>query len=602
MTIFHSRTPNIGNNQLLRTPQIEAYENMCEYLQGDNQEKEIGIVLPVGCGKSGLITITPFAFKAKRVLVVAPGINIAKQLEADFDPSKQEMFYIKCNVLDGAPYPEPAPIRGTSTNRADLEDAEVVITNIQQLQGTENRWLSRLPEGFFDLILFDEAHHNVASSWEQLRSKFPNAKIVNYSATPVRADGQLMAGEIIYSYPVVRAIQDGYVKRLKALVLNPTTLRYVRREDEQEVEVSLEEVIRLGEEDAGFRRSIVTSKETLNTIVDASIRALESIKQETGDNRHKIIASALNYAHCIQIVEAYQARGLRAAYVHSREDSATNERILENLKNHELDVIVQVRKLGEGFDHVYLSVAAVFSIFRELAPFVQFVGRIMRVIEQNNPDSILNQGIVVFHAGANIGRVWSDFQRFSQADQEFFEQLLQTENLTFNNANEILREPDIRTRRTPRTVDIRKQQQVLIHEIPLLHEHEDVDVRQAFELLKSRGITPEAYKHSFEHTPIQTPRFRERQASRRALDSRVQIEVGRILGDHGVNPQGKNLDSRRIGQTNFQVIKSKIDRKINGLVGRKSGERSEFSQSELDQINREFDRMIVEVEQEVFGG
>jgi hypothetical protein len=49
-----------------------------------------------------------------------------------------------------------------------------------------------------------------------------------------------------------------------------------------------------------------------------------------------------------------------------------------------------MRKLGEGFDHKYLSVAAVFSIFTNLSPFVQFVGRIMRVIEQNNPDSPLN--------------------------------------------------------------------------------------------------------------------------------------------------------------------------------------------------------------------
>ena len=32
--------------------------------------------------------------------------------------------------------------------------------------------------------------------------------------------------------------------------------------------------------------------------------------------------------------------------------------------------------LGEGFDHPYLSVASVFSIFASLAPFVQFVGRI----------------------------------------------------------------------------------------------------------------------------------------------------------------------------------------------------------------------------------
>jgi superfamily II DNA or RNA helicase len=74
------------------------------------------------------------------------------------------MFYLKCDVLNGQPYPEPAGIRGRTTNQADLEDADVVLTNIQQLQGAENCWLQNLPDNFFDLILFDEGHHNVAQS------------------------------------------------------------------------------------------------------------------------------------------------------------------------------------------------------------------------------------------------------------------------------------------------------------------------------------------------------------------------------------------------------------------------------------------------------
>ena len=172
---------------------------------------------------------------------------------------------------------------------------------------------------------------------------------------------------------------------MKALVLNPATLRYVRREDSEEIEIPLDEVRRLGEEEADFRRSIVSSEETLTTIIDASIRELDRIRTETADSRHKVIASALNFEHCHQIVEAYRARGRQADFIHSRQTGPANQRILDKLENHELDVIVQVRKLGEGFDHPYLSVAAVCSIFRELSPFVQFVGRIMRVIDKKKP-------------------------------------------------------------------------------------------------------------------------------------------------------------------------------------------------------------------------
>lgn len=82
--------------------------------------------------------------------------------------------------------------------------AYVVITNIQQLQGTGNRWLMTLPENYCDLILFGERNHSVARTWETLKQHFPAAKIVNFSATPLGADGQLMAG---YSYPIFGAIR-----------------------------------------------------------------------------------------------------------------------------------------------------------------------------------------------------------------------------------------------------------------------------------------------------------------------------------------------------------------------------------------------------------
>jgi superfamily II DNA or RNA helicase len=125
---FQTREPNIVGNSLIRTPQQEAYTALAEFARDAGaDEREVGIVLPVGCGKSGCITITPFAFKARRTLVVAPGLNIAQQLHNDFDPSRSDMFYVKCAVLAGQPYPEPVEIRGTTSNLGDLQVA--LLTN-----------------------------------------------------------------------------------------------------------------------------------------------------------------------------------------------------------------------------------------------------------------------------------------------------------------------------------------------------------------------------------------------------------------------------------------------------------------------------------------
>lgn len=297
---FSSLTPNILQNSKIREPQVESYKNILSHFSKPTFEREVGIVLPVGCGKSGAIGLTPFALKAKRALVIAPNLAIAEQLYKDFTYSRPDTFYKKCEVLIDD-FPEPAEIRGKTVNKADLIEADVVVTNIQQLQGENNRWLNTLDSDFFDLIIFDEAHHNVAETWQNLKVHFPQANIVNFSATPLRADGRKMAGDIIYSYSVQEAIKAGYVKSLKAVQLNPENLKFVR-DDGKEEEVPLEEVIKLGEEDSGFRKSIITSTETLNTIVDASIHQLYKMRKEADCNKLKIIASALNYTHCKKIV------------------------------------------------------------------------------------------------------------------------------------------------------------------------------------------------------------------------------------------------------------------------------------------------------------
>ena len=599
-TPFQYLTPHVADNNALREPQREAYAAISKHFTDPDKHREAGVVLPVGCGKSGLITLAPFTLKAQKVLVIAPGLRIASQLLRDFNPTEPGMFYRKCAVLPGPEYPEPAEIRGAKTNRSDLDAADVVITNIQQLQrgGAENKWLADLPKDYFDLIIFDEGHHNVAESWEVLRQKFPAARIISVSATPTRSDGRLMSGEIVYTYPIYRAVQRGFVKHIKGLVLNPSSLRYVRREDGQEVEVGLDEVRRLGEEDADFRRSIVSSKETLDTIVDASITELRRLRAITGEPRLKIISSALNMEHCKQIVKAYQERGLKTDYIHSREDSKANDNVLAKLDRHELDVIVQVRMLGEGFDHPYLSVAAVFSIFASLSPFVQFVGRIMRVIKQDAPGDPLNYGSVVFHAGANTVRAWEDFKDFAEADQEWFKLLTEQVPVGEEPAREVDPTDEMARERDPDAVRITEPGTVTLEELPLLS---DERLKEVLTDLLSAGYSADDIGRAAKLLePIPVTKQARRQASRMLLDETIKTRAGKLVREHGLNPEGRDLDTRHLGQSNWVIVKAAIDKKANAAVGRGPKERSELSQAEIDLIAERLDGIIAETEGELF--
>lgn len=99
----------------------------------------------------------------------------------------------------------------------------------------------------------------------------------------------------------------------------------------------------------------------------------------------------------------------------------TDERkatVFAKLRNNQTDVIVQVAMLGEGFDHPPLSVVAIFRPYRSLSPYIQFVGRVMRTVDQNDPNSPNNQGFVVSHTGLNNEEQWDEFRELDAQDQQ----------------------------------------------------------------------------------------------------------------------------------------------------------------------------------------
>lgn len=75
----------------------------------------------------------PLCFSVKESTSHSSRVSIASQLLRDFEPLTS--FYKKCSILKGNEFPEPVEIRGKATNLSDLDESDVVVTNIQQLQG-----------------------------------------------------------------------------------------------------------------------------------------------------------------------------------------------------------------------------------------------------------------------------------------------------------------------------------------------------------------------------------------------------------------------------------------------------------------------------------
>ncbi|MHB1844824.1 MAG: DEAD/DEAH box helicase, partial [Deltaproteobacteria bacterium] len=331
------------------------------------------------------------------------------------DIASRECFWTKTRVLsDFTQGPYAAVLDGIDANIHDCLESHFVVTNIQQLASSADRWLPQFPPNFFDMIMVDEGHHAAAESWQKVFRRFPNAKVVSLTATPFRADERPLQGEVIYKYPFARAMVNGFIKQIHSRNVAPSEVYFTYGGDTRRH--TLDEVMALREEQ-WFRRGVALSPECNQHIAEASIQRCDALRAATGI-QHQIIAAACSVDHARQVRAIYEACGYRAAEIHSGMDEDEKQGVLDRLQIGQLDCIVQVQMLGEGFDHPRLSVAAVFRPFRSLAPFIQFIGRVMRVVIQDNPDHPDNQGFVVSHIGLNNDARWEEFRELDLEDQQ----------------------------------------------------------------------------------------------------------------------------------------------------------------------------------------
>jgi len=413
----------IENNEYLREPQREGYCRVYEFFCAGKNKAILQI--PVGCGKSGLASLFPLGIAEGRVLVIAPNLPIKNGLYDAMDiTNRQKCFWRKAGVLSNDQMiVGPFVCTLDSGNISVANKSHIVITNIQQLATNVDKWLTQFADDYFDMIVIDEAHHSAAASWQKVIERFPNAKIIHMTATPFRSDRQEIDGELVFRYPFRSATLKGYIKRLKASYVAPSEIE-LGFLDERGRTYTLDEVLKLKEE-VWFSRGVALARLCNQHIVESSLEKLEELRQS--GTRHQLIAVACSINHAREVRSLYQERGFSADVIHSKQSESEQEAILAALRNGTLDCIIQVQMLGEGFDHPKLSVAAIFRPFRTLAPYIQFVGRIMRVIVQNNAMHPDNVGHIVTHLGMNLDERLKEFKQFENDDQAFWDMVISGE-------------------------------------------------------------------------------------------------------------------------------------------------------------------------------
>lgn len=173
------------------------------------------VVLPTGCGKTGVAVLASYALNASRVLVITPSLIISKQICAAYEKFLIDYGVIKPKDLQTARQnviPQCALITKSRQIRNSM-NAPVMVVNAHKIGGRSSIKLDDVPSDGYDLVIVDEAHHYPAPTWRMIVDRFYKSKRLFLTATP-EYKGDPILPEVLPCYELKRkvAIEKGIIR------------------------------------------------------------------------------------------------------------------------------------------------------------------------------------------------------------------------------------------------------------------------------------------------------------------------------------------------------------------------------------------------------
>lgn len=323
----------------LRQPQIAALHMILGHLKLPVDAATV--VMPTGTGKTETMLAALVANRCEKLLITVPSDSLRNQIGGKFFSLgllKQFGVVGKKSLY---------PIIGVIKNKFEslkeasefIEKCNVVVTTMSWLTNQDNETQTFFAKTFSHVFI-DEAHHVKASSWNEFRNKFDNEKIIQFTATPFRNDGKRLDGKIISNFPLKKAQEQGYYKKIEFISIR----EYEKQKADQEIAKVAVERLRL--DLANSYNHILMAR------CSTKDRAKEIFKLY---EIHKDLNPVVIYSGVSNLREVYDT-------------------ILEKRTR----IIVCVDMLGEGFDLPELKIAAFHDIRKSLPITLQLAGRFTR--------------------------------------------------------------------------------------------------------------------------------------------------------------------------------------------------------------------------------
>jgi superfamily II DNA or RNA helicase len=299
------------------------------------------VVMPTGTGKTETMLSLLVHSKCSPLLVIVPTDPLREQISNKFihlGLLKKPLEILNENALH--PVVGILKKRFSSADEASefMDKCNVVVATASILSKLSGDVLEVLVQKCA-YVFIDEAHHAEAKTWFEIRDKFKGKRVLQFTATPYRNDGKKSESEIVYSYPLKKAQQEGYFKKI--------------------------EFIPLYEYDPKKADKVIAEK------------AVEILRADRKTFPHILLARVETKKRADEVYEIYtKYTDLKVAKIYSGIPDKDN--IKRAITNKEYQIVVCVDMLGEGFDLPELKIAAFHDVKKSLPTTVQFVGRFTR--------------------------------------------------------------------------------------------------------------------------------------------------------------------------------------------------------------------------------
>ena len=333
------------DRQGFRLPQVGALHAIGAHFSLKSDPAIVS--MPTGSGKTAVLMGTAFVLRARRALVITPSRLVREQIADDFRALRILKMLGALDVALQAPSVHAVEGRVESNDDWQALAFHDIIVSTPNSISPGLPGVAACPNDFFDLILIDEAHHSAAPTWKELLETFVSAKQIQFTATPFRRDRREIRGKLIYTYELRQAYEDGVFGQLDYNAVNPV----------------------LGEDP------------------DLAIMsaAAERLRQDrAGGFDHRLIVRTATKTRAHELHRLYTDRsGLRLNILTGDHSLKHLRSTVEKLRTGDLDGVVCVDMLGEGYDLPHLNIAALHSPHRSLAVTLQFIGRFARTNAPN---------------------------------------------------------------------------------------------------------------------------------------------------------------------------------------------------------------------------